>query len=177
MATSATDRTVPRQLWARVAGRLATMTTLALLSTLLAPVAPAVAADTVTVDFETGPALGTPVTTQYETSSFVRFDAPDPGFRPYRRSAPGQARSGSVAADVGIDVCYPDTGQTCEFVTPGMTGRLTRTASAVTVYAGLFTAAPQAVSAQLTAYRANNSVAGVSPAVPITHSPVSPVNR
>jgi len=161
---------VPHHPWARVAGRLATLTTIALVATLLGPVSPARAAAAVTVDFETGPALGTPVTTQYEASSFVKFEAADAGFRPYRRSAAGQARSGTVAADVGIDVCYPDTGQTCEFVTPGMTGRLTRTASAVTVYAGLFTAAPQAVSAQLTAYRANNSVAGVSPAVPITAS-------
>ncbi len=161
---------VPGRPWARVARRLATLTSLALVATLLGPVTPARAADTVTIDFETGPALGTPVTTQYEASGFVRFVADDPGFRPFRRSAPGQARSGTVAADVGIDVCYPDTGQTCELVTPGMTGRLTRTASAVTVFAGLFTASPQAVSAQLIAYRANNSVAGVSQAVPITAS-------
>ena len=168
MATSSTGQRVPRTRWARIAGRLPTLLAFALVATVLGPVAPAQAADTVTVDFETGPALGTPVTTQYEASSFVRFEAADIGFRPFRRSAPGQARSGTVAADVGIDVCFPDTGVTCEFVTPGMTGRLTRTASAVTVYAGLFAPSGQAVSAQLTAYRANNSVAGVSPAVPIS---------
>jgi len=122
--------------------------------------APARAADTITVDFESGPALGTPVTTEYLASAFVQFLAADDGFRPYRRSAPGQARSGTVAADVGYDVCAPETGGGCEFVTPSMTGRLTRTATAVTLHAGLFTSSPQPTSAQLTAYRANNTQVG-----------------
>ncbi len=130
---------------------------------------PARAADTITVDFEAGPAVGTPVTTQYLASAFVQFLAADPGFRPYRRSAPGQARSGTVAADVGYDVCAPETGGGCEFATPLMTGRLTRTATAVTLYAGLFTASPQSTSAQLTAYRANNTQVG-SVTVPVSAS-------
>jgi hypothetical protein len=48
-----------------------------------------------------------------------------------------------------------------------MTGRLTRTASAVTLHAGLFTASPQSTSAQLTAYRANNTQVG-SVTVPVS---------
>lgn len=142
---------------------------IALLSALLVPAAASPAADTLTVDFETGPALGTPVNDDYLASAFTRFLSADAGFRPYRRSAPGQARSGTVAADVGADVCLAEFGggNGCEFFEPSSTGRLTRTASAVTVHAGLFSGGGT-VSAKLTAYRANNTLIGSGAAVPIS---------
>ena len=43
--------------------------------------APARAADTITVDFESGPALGTPVTTEYLASAFVQLLAAAHRFR------------------------------------------------------------------------------------------------
>jgi hypothetical protein len=156
----------------RLAAILAGVLTLSLFTA--AP--PARATDTLTIDFETGPALGTAINDDYLGSAFTRFLEPDVGFRPYRRSAPSQARSGTVVADVGRDVCFKDTGdaQGCEFVTPGMTGRLTRTASSVTLYAGLFENVSGA-SARLTAYRANGTVAGTGNAVPIGASFTTPV--
>ncbi len=131
----------------------------------LTPLSPAHAADTVTLTFESGPALGTAVNDEYLASHFVRFVASDPGFRPYRRSAPAQARSGTIVADVGSDVCFTESGNAggCEFVDPSMTGQLVRTASAVTLYAGLFTPPSGTVTARLTAFRANGSVIASGP--------------
>ncbi len=151
--------------------RLAAVAAAATAAVLLSP-AGAAADDTLTVDFETGPALNTAVNDDYLVSAFTRFLAADIGFRPYRRSTPGQARSGTVVADVGSDTCFPETGDGvgCEFVTPNSTGRLTRTAKAVTVHAGLFSPAGSAVSARLTAYRANGTTAAVGAAVPISSS-------
>ena len=48
--------------------------------------APAAADTNVVVDFETGPALDTPITTQYQQSAFVSFNQAD-GYRPYRKQA------------------------------------------------------------------------------------------
>jgi hypothetical protein len=126
----------------------------------------AAASDTLKVDFETGPEIGTPVTTEYESSAFVFWKRSDPGFRPYRREVtPGvTTQSGTVFADIGPDHCYPDeVDEPCEFPTPGTQGDLTRTASAVTVYAGLYSPAGE-VSVRLTAYNANNEELGSSSA-------------
>ena len=134
-------------------------------------VAPAANADTIVVDFESGPPLETAVNDDYLASAFVRFLHADSGFRPYRRSAPNLARSGTVAADVGVDVCERESGPGVDCETPigGVTGRLTRTARAVTVYAGLFVPPATPVTARLIAYRANGSVAANGASVPISH--------
>ena len=134
-------------------------------------VAPAANADTVVVDFESGPPLETAVNDDYLASAFVRFLHADSGFRPYRRSAPNLARSGTVVADVGVDVCEREAGPGVDCETPigGVTGRLTRTARAVTVYAGLFIPPATPVTARLIAYRANGSVAANGASVPISH--------
>jgi hypothetical protein len=130
------------------------------------------AAQPVVVDFETGPPLNTtPVTDEYLTTSFVRFIQEDPGFRPYRRSVgPARAHSGSDVVDVGADVCTMEVAdfQSCEFTGAGTQGRLSRTARAVTVFAGLFrpTSAKQ-VTARLVALRADGSEAASSAAVPV----------
>jgi hypothetical protein len=145
----------------------------ALLAALAAVPASAVA-DTLTVDFESGPPIGTAVTDDYLASAFVRFLAADDGFRPYRRAAPGQAHSGTVVADVGPDDCVPEggTGADCEFVTGGTTGRLARTASAVTLYAGLFSAVDpsQTVTVRLVAYDANDQIVATGAPVAIDAS-------
>ena len=146
---------------------------LAVIPFVLLALAPAAAsADPLTVDFETGPALGSAVAGDYLDSAFVRFDHRDPagGFRPYRRSAPGLAHSGTVVADVGSDVCYQDTGATCEFVNGATTGRLTRTATAVTLFAGEFDPSSPPATARLTAFRADGTVAATSADVMIDHT-------
>ena len=130
------------------------------------------AAQTVVVDFEAGPTLNTtPVTDEYLTTSFVRFIREDLGFRPYRRSVvPARARSGSVVVDVGADVCtMEEVGENCEFPGAGTKGRLSRTATSVTVFAGLFRPAGggRQVTARLVALRADGSEAASSPAVPV----------
>jgi hypothetical protein len=156
-----------------------------LAAVVLLAVPAAAAADTVAIDFEApSPAPpawsntgnGTVVDDAYLSSAFTSFLAADPGFRPYRNTAAGNARSGTVVADVGGDVCFADTGDAsgCEFPTPGSSGRLTRTAQKVTLYAGLFTnyGNPAAnVTAQLVAFRANGSVAATGAAVPIFAGP------
>lgn len=162
-------------LWRLFALRGSPRRSLALLLFLLLSlaVAPAAAsADQATVDFETGPALGTPVRGDYLNSAFVQFVQNDPagGFRPYRRSAPGLAHSGTVVADVGADVCFQDTGGGCEFVNGGTTGRLTRTASAVTLFAGEFDPSSPPATARLTAFRADGTVAGTSADVTIDNT-------
>jgi hypothetical protein len=140
----------------------------------LAAVPASAVADTLTVDFETGPALDTAVADDYLASAFVRFLAADDGFRPYRRAAPGQAHSGTVVADVGPDDCVPEggTGADCEFVTGGTTGRLARTASAVSLYAGLFTAVDPSVTVtvRLVAYDANDQIVATGAPVAIDAS-------
>jgi hypothetical protein len=163
--------------------RARALVALAAVLALTAPAGAARAADTVKVDFEapapappTWPTLGTRVDDAYLAGAFTTFLASDFGFRPYRVTATGQARSGSVVADVGADVCYADTGDAggCEFAVGGGAGRLTRTAQKITLYAGLFSnyGNPAAnVTAQLIAYRANDTVAATGAAVPIFAGP------
>jgi hypothetical protein len=52
----------------------------------------------------------------------------------------------------------------------GTTGRLTRTATAVTVFAGTFGTETNPESARLTAFRADGTVAAMSPEVPVDSS-------
>ncbi|MFT4035975.1 MAG: hypothetical protein QM679_10425 [Patulibacter sp.] len=142
-------------------------------------------ADSTTVDFETGPAIGTPVNDDYADSAFVRFVDTDAGYRPYRRDAGSLARSGSVVADVGGDVCAPENpggGSSCEFATSAMTARLTRTATSVTLYAGLFSTdeapAPTGVAARMFGYDSNGNQVAASGAVALPdHSGTSLVSE
>ena len=141
------------------------------LAGLLLSASPAFGADTLVVDFETGPALNTPVNDEYLGSHFLRFIKDDPGFRPYRRSVPGLARSGSVAADVGGSVCLAETGDgvLCEFPSVGTNGRLTRTATTVTLYAGFFSDPGEPTSARLVARNASDQIVATGAFVPIDH--------
>ena len=143
--------------------------TLAALLAVLVLVSPARADTSVTVGFETGPALDTPITTEYLQSSFVSFQKSDAP-RPYRKAAPGKARSGTVVANIGADLCQleVDDAIECEFPVGGTAARLTRTARSITLYAGLFEASQQAVTVQLIAYRADGSVAATGTAEPVT---------
>lgn len=118
----------------------------------------AAAADQLSVDFETGPALRTPVNDDYAASAFVTFPQ-DPGFRPYRTEVgAARAHSGTVVADVGAALCpLENTGdaQNCEFPTGGTTGRLSRTATAVTMFAGSLGAQPDPTVVKLIGHRTN----------------------
>lgn len=150
--------------------------TLALVAALSLP--SAASADAITIDFETGPPLGTAVNDEYRASAFTRFLAPDFGFRPYRKTAAGLARSGTTVANVGPDVCFQDTGSgvDCEFVNGGSSGRFDRTASSVTLYVGRFEADGNAQTAQLRAYNAGGGlVATGAVAVPATPGFTTPV--
>jgi hypothetical protein len=125
-------------------------------------------ADTVTIDFETGPAIDTPINDDYKQSHFTFFQREDPGFRPYRESAPGLAHSGNVVADISPAHCFPgemDDAISCEFPVSSTLGRLTRTASSVTLYAGLFEPAGNPVQARLTARNSADQIVGQSAAV------------
>ena len=121
--------------------------------------APAAADTNVVVDFETGPALNTPITTQYQASAFVSFSQAD-GYRPYRKAVGnnvgGQHRRRPLRPLEAPDDCELPIGYT--------SGRLTRTAKAVKLYAGLFEATGAPVTAQLLAYRADGSVAATGTA-------------
>jgi hypothetical protein len=147
--------------------------------------APASSADSVTIDFETGPALDTPINDDYRLSHFTFFQRADPFFRPYRKSVPGLAHSGNVIADVSPAHCFPgevDDAISCEFPASGTLGRLTRTASAISLYAGLFEPAIGPVFARLTAFNTSGGVVAQSAAVqvgvgintPITVTSASP---
>ncbi len=151
----------------------AVVTAISAVAFIVLAAAPA-SADTLSVNFETGPALhspsvaGAPVTDHYLASSFVQFFAADPGFRPFRREVGSQAKSGTIVADVGGSVCFPDTGDAggCEFVNASTQGQMTRSASSVTLYAGLFT--PQSdVGVRLKGLSANGDEVAVSAVVPI----------
>jgi len=143
---------------------------LALLLTLgLAAAMPAAAsAEQLVVDFETGPALGTPVTDEYLPTAFVQWIKDDPGWRPYRLQAAGKARSGSVVANVDGRQCAEEDGPGigCEFPAALTEARLKRSARSVTVYAGLFDAR-DGVYARLTGFRADTTTV-VGAVVPIS---------
>jgi hypothetical protein len=132
--------------------------------------APAGRADTVTLDFESGPALDTAINDDYRLSHFTFFQRADPRYRPYRKSVPGLAHSGTVVADVSPAHCFPgeeDEAINCEFPVSGTLGRLTRTASAITLYAGLSQPALEPVAAGLIARNTSGAVVGQSAAVPV----------
>jgi hypothetical protein len=126
---------------------------------------PAARAATVSIDFESGPAIGTAITDDYKASAFTFWQRSDPGYRPYRRLAGVPTHSGTVAADIATH-CFEeiDDAQACEFPLPGTFANVTRTPTAITLFAGLFEDAGTTVTATLTAYRADSSVAATTSA-------------
>jgi hypothetical protein len=152
---------------------------LAVCGTLL--LAPATRADTITIDFESGPPVGTAINDDYLASSFTRFLLADFGFRPYRKTvAAGLAHSGTTVANVGPDLCGPDEGfggSDCEFVNGATSGRFTRSASSVTVFAGRFTADGNLEKAQLRAYNSSGTLVATGPltTIPLTPGFSTPV--
>src|SRR3954469_17914621 len=97
---------------------------------------PSAQATAVTIDFESGPPIGTAINDDYKVTDFTFWQQSDSGFRPYRRTAGVATHSGTVAADVSHCDGETENAIDCEFPVPSTEGRLTRTASAVTVYAG-----------------------------------------
>jgi hypothetical protein len=124
------------------------------LAVVAASVVPAHAGSAATsrVDFESGPAIGTAVNDEYESTAHVSWVRDDPGLRPYRRTAGVATKSGTVAADIGPGHCYPgevDEQAGCEFAAGGTLARLSRFASSITLYAGLFSTPNASVTVTL----------------------------
>jgi hypothetical protein len=105
-----------------------------LLAVMLIPTATA-AADRISLDFETGPSLGTPIGNDYQAAGFVSFPR-DPGFQPVRRDMGNRAHSGHVVLDAGGLLCVEENYSDCEFAKGTTTGVLTRTASVITMFVG-----------------------------------------
>ncbi|MDQ1702999.1 MAG: hypothetical protein QOF57_2251, partial [Frankiaceae bacterium] len=143
--------------------------------------APASHADTITIDFESGPPVGTAINDEYLASAFTRFLLADFGFRPHRKTvAASLAHSGTTVANVGPDLCGPDEGfggSDCEFVNGATSGRFTRSASSVTVFAGRFTADGNPEKAQLRAYNSSGTLVATGPlaTIPLTPGFSTPV--
>ena len=152
---------------------------LALLATLI--LAPAARADTITIDFESGPPVETPINDDYLVSSFTRFLLADLGFRPYRKTvAASLAHSGTTVANVGPDLCGPDEGfggSDCEFVNGGTTGRFTRSASSVTAFVGRFVNDGNPQTAVLKAFNSSGTLVATGATVTLPPAPgfVTPV--
>ena len=91
-----------------MSARRAVALVVALSGALLLP--SAAVADTTTMDFESGPPVGTAITNEYQASAFTFFQLSDFGFRPYRKAAAGLAHSGTTVANVGPDLCGPAEG-------------------------------------------------------------------
>jgi hypothetical protein len=89
-----------------------------------------------------------------------------------------------VAGDVGPDHCFPgesDDSFDCELPPVGTTANVTKTPTSITLYAGLFADAGQPVTATLTGYRGDGTVAaqasapiGVGVTTPITITDATP---
>ncbi|MDQ8043214.1 MAG: hypothetical protein AAGC46_04185, partial [Solirubrobacteraceae bacterium] len=128
-------------------------------------------ADSLSVDFDSGPAVGSVIGDDYLASSFVKWLPADAGFRPERRLDAAQARSGSYVADVGASTCQDQGFDSigCEFPHIGSYAHLTRTATTVTLYAGLFTVSPN-IGVRLTGYNAAGTVVATSAVVPLPTS-------
>lgn len=122
----------------------------------------AAADDTVRVDFETGPALGAPITDQYRTSSFVFWNSGD--YRPRRR-----AHGPGVVADIGPEHCEAEgySPGACELAVGGTRARLTRSANRIAMLVGLRSAMEQSTWARLQALDGNGVVIAQTPETPI----------
>ena len=108
------------------------------------------------MNFDTGPALDTPITNQYAASAFVSFKHRGRAAAVPQGGGPGAARSGTTVANIGADLCELETpDDDCEFPIGWTGGRLTRTASGIRFYAGLVPARRGApVTLQIIGYRA-----------------------
>jgi hypothetical protein len=105
-----------------------------------------------TVNFDDLP-VGTSVDTQYGASAGVTFPGQtDYGFKPVVRDAPGKAHSGTQVAD--FNTCVGGTDDCGEF-RPALTrGRLSQSASQVSVYIGYLGADADSAPVELRAYDA-----------------------
>lgn len=143
-----------------------------MLALLLIPAATA-AADRINLDFETGPAIGTPIFNDYLAAGFVSFPR-DPGYQPVRIDVGNHAHSGHIALDASVGRCIDEGYPNCEFAPGTTTGVLTRTASSVTVFVGEITAGGIPGSAQLIGFRTNGTEID-SPEVQIDPSGINKV--
>jgi hypothetical protein len=116
------------------------------------------AAATKVVSFDDLPP-GTEVTTQYESSHGVYWQATDNDFFPVIKAAPGAARSGDRVLD--ISECFSQLPN-CEGYTPRTIGRLRGFARTVTVYAGFLGSNGISSQVTLTAFNAGGATVGTA---------------
>ena len=129
---------------------------------------PAAAAPTdVVVNFDSGPALDTPITNQYAASAFVSFNHADAP-RPYRKAAararPAPARRWRTSAPTCASWRRRTTTASSRSAGRPAGSRARRPASGSTP--GLFQPSSAPVTLQIIGYRANGTVAATAPASP-----------
>jgi hypothetical protein len=78
-----------------------------MLALFLAPAATAAAADRINLDFETAPAIGTPIFNDYLAAGFVSFPR-DPGYQPVRIDVGNRAHSGHIVLDASVGCCIDE---------------------------------------------------------------------
>jgi hypothetical protein len=119
----------------------------------------AASAELQSFDFESGPALGTPVD-GFGNVHFVK----GLGFRPYRTTVGARAHSGTTVGDLGRCLQEESEASNCENFEANTFAQLDRTATSVTLFAGTFADDPTADPEQATlrAFRANGTLVGIS---------------
>ena len=113
-------------------------------------------ADRITLDFETGPALGTPVSDDFQAAGFVTFPR-DPGYQPVRADVGRDVHSGLVVLNAGSGLCVDEGYPDCEFAPGTTTGVLSKTASTITLFAGEPDADANPETVELTGHRTNGT--------------------
>jgi hypothetical protein len=153
--------------------RILKLVTLAL-GLLLLGAASAVA-DRITLDFETGPSLGTPVGNDYQAAGFVTFPR-NPGYQPVRADVGRLAHSGHVVLNTGVGQCIDEGYQDCEFAPGTTTAVLSKTASSITLFAGEPDAGVTPETVELTGHRTNGTDVSSGPVSIDTSGITKPVS-
>ncbi len=113
-------------------------------------------ADRIALDFESGPALGMPVGADYQAAGFVTFPR-NPGYQPVRADVGTRAHSGHVVLNTGVGQCIDEGYSDCEFAPGTTTAVLSKTASAITLFAGEPDAGVDPETVQLIGHRTNGT--------------------
>src|SRR5690349_17773137 len=140
---------------------------------LLVPAAGA-AADRITLDFESGPTVGTPVGGDYQAAGFVTFPR-DPGYQPERIDVGRRAHSGHFALNAGSLLCVDEGYPNCEFAPGTTTAVLSKTASSITLFAGEPDSGAPPATVELDGHRANGTDVSSGPVTIDTSGITTPV--
>ena len=132
-------------------------------------------ADRITLDFETGPALGTPVGDDYQAAGFVTFPR-DPGYQPVRADVGQHAHSGHIVLNTGVGQCIDEGYSDCEFAPGTTTAVLSKTASTITLFAGEPDAGVDPETVELIGHRTNGTDISSGPVNITTSGITTPVS-